>query len=139
MSGNHLWIAFFLEQDWRVPSVMTESGKMAINLGHHRNNRHAMRQLVAASPSRQAFPRKCSIRCLERTLDHYAAVHYRIELEKDAETGGYMASIPQLKGCMTCGEDIAKALANLQDAKRAWLDTAMKRGISIPEADDDPK
>lgn len=73
---------------------------------------------------------------MERTLDYYVALPYRIELEEDVETGGYMASIPQLKGCMTCGDDIAKALANLEDAKREWIETAMERGISIPEPDD---
>ncbi len=74
-----------------------------------------------------------------KDLEYYAALPYRIELVKDAESDGYMAAIPQLRGCMTCGDDMAKALANLEDAKRIWIETALERGIEIPEPEDDLK
>lgn len=68
-------------------------------------------------------------------LDYYMGLEYYIQLEKDSDTGGYMASIPMLKGCMTCGNDKESALRNLVDAKREWVRTAMERGIEIPEPD----
>jgi predicted RNase H-like HicB family nuclease len=34
---------------------------------------------------------------------------------------------------MTNGEDWADALAMIEDAKRAWLTTALEMGIAIPE------
>ena len=49
------------------------------------------------------------------------------------------ASIPQLKGCLTCGDNTIQALSNLEDAKREWLTTALTRGIAIPEPDDEQK
>ena len=76
---------------------------------------------------------------MEKNFDYYVALPYRIELEKDTDTDGYMASIPQLKGCMTCGCDMIEALHNLEEAKKAWIETAFARGISIPEPEDEAK
>ena len=68
-------------------------------------------------------------------LDYYIGLEYPIQLEKDSDTSEYMASIPMLKGCMTCGKDKESALRNLVDAKREWVRTAMEREIKIPEPD----
>jgi predicted RNase H-like HicB family nuclease len=38
-----------------------------------------------------------------------------------AEDGGFIASAPEMPGCMTHGETRAEALANLDDAKACWL------------------
>lgn len=76
---------------------------------------------------------------MEKTLGYYMALPYKTELERDPDTGGYTASIPQLKGCLTCGDDMIQVLTNLEDAKREWLTTALTRGIAIPEADDEQK
>lgn len=76
---------------------------------------------------------------MEKNLEYYAALPYRIELEKDPDTDGYMASIPLLKGCMTCGDDMFQALENLEDAKKAWIETALERGLAIPEPEDELK
>lgn len=76
---------------------------------------------------------------MEKNLEYYMALPYKIELERDADTNGYTASIPQLKGCLTCGDDIIQALSNLEDAKKEWLSTALKRRIAIPEPDDELK
>jgi predicted HicB family RNase H-like nuclease len=37
---------------------------------------------------------------------------------------------------MTCGETIEAAVANAQDAKKAWLEAALEDGIQIHEPDE---
>lgn len=74
---------------------------------------------------------------MEKNLEYYMALPYKIELKRDSDTNGYTASIPQLKGCLTCGDDMIQALTNLEDAKREWISAAMTRGIEIPEPDDE--
>ena len=39
------------------------------------------------------------------------------------EDGGFSVAIPALPGCFSEGETEAEALANVQDAARAWLET----------------
>lgn len=71
-----------------------------------------------------------------KNIEYYIALPYRIELEKDSDTGRYMARIPLLKGCMTCGDDMFQALVNLEDAKQARIETALDRGLAVPEPED---
>lgn len=74
---------------------------------------------------------------MEKDLAYYLGLPYRIELQKDPDTNIYTASIPLLKGCLTCGDDERQALINLKDAKRQWIETALERSIPIPEPSDD--
>lgn len=37
---------------------------------------------------------------------------------------------------MTCGDDMFQALVNLEDAKQAWIETALDRGLAVPEPED---
>ncbi len=60
------------------------------------------------------------------------ALPYTIELTPEPD-GGWFAQIPLLEGCMTNGEDWNDALAMIEDAKRAWLTTALELGLAIPE------
>ena len=46
---------------------------------------------------------------------------------------GYVAFIPELKGCITTGTSITDALESLEDAKRTWLSSAIEDGNPIPE------
>ena len=46
--------------------------------------------------------------------------------------GGWLAEIPDLPGCMSDGETPQQAIENLEDAKIAWIETALKRGQDIP-------
>lgn len=70
-----------------------------------------------------------------KSLDEYMAMPYRMELVEDAEEGGYVASYPDLPGCITCGETMESALKNAIDAKKAWLEAALEEGIEIHEPD----
>jgi predicted RNase H-like HicB family nuclease len=69
---------------------------------------------------------------MRKDLNEYLSLPYTIQLTPDAD-GYWFAEIPLLEGCMTNGESQADALAMIEDAKRAWLTTALELGISIPE------
>ena len=57
-----------------------------------------------------------------KTLNEYLAMPYRMEIVEDREEGGFVVSFPELPGCITCGETLETAVANAQDAKKAWLE-----------------
>ena len=55
-----------------------------------------------------------------KTLNDYMAMSYRMEIVEDKDEGGFVVSYPDLPGCITCGETVEQAVANAQDAKKAW-------------------
>ena len=70
-----------------------------------------------------------------RTIDDYKSLNYRMEIVEDKEEGGFVVSYPELPGCITCGETMESAIANAQDAKKAWVQAALEEGIEIHEPD----
>ena len=70
-----------------------------------------------------------------KTLNEYLAMPYRMEIVEDREEGGFVVSFPELPGCITCGETLETAVANAQDAKKAWLEAALADGVMIQEPD----
>ena len=71
-----------------------------------------------------------------KTLEYYMNLPYRLEIIPDADEGGYVASYPELRGCLTCGDTIESVAANAEDCKRAWLVAAMEDNLEIPEPSD---
>ena len=69
------------------------------------------------------------------TIDDYMSLNYRMEIVEDKEEGGFVVSYPELPGCITCGETMESAIANAQDAKKAWVQAALEEGIEIHEPD----
>lgn len=63
---------------------------------------------------------------------------YRFTIRKlrPNEGSGYLVEYPDLPGCMSDGETIAEAIANGEDAKRAWLAVAREEGRPIPPPED---
>ena len=53
-----------------------------------------------------------------KTLDEYMAMPYRMEIIEDKDEGGFVASYPDLPGCI-----------------RQWLEAAIDSGIEIYEPD----
>ena len=68
-----------------------------------------------------------------KTIEYYMSLPYRLELVPDVDEGGYVASYPELRGCLTSGETAEDALRNAQDCKRQWLTAALEEGFEIPE------
>jgi antitoxin HicB len=50
-----------------------------------------------------------------------------------ADGGGFVATVPDLPGCMSDGETQEEALANAQDAILCWIEAAHELGREIPE------
>ena len=70
----------------------------------------------------------------EKNLDYYAALPYDILVTSSPE-GGYVATIPDLPGCITQGNTRLEVLEMIEDAKICWLEAALKDEDDIPEPD----
>ena len=70
-----------------------------------------------------------------KTIDEYMKLPYRIELIPDPDEGGFVASFPDLPGCLSSGETVEDAYRNAEDAKHEWLIAAIEENLSIPEPD----
>jgi antitoxin HicB len=46
--------------------------------------------------------------------------------------GGFLATVPDLPGCMSDGETPEEALANVRDAVEAWIEEARALGRAVP-------
>jgi len=57
---------------------------------------------------------------------------YHINIFYSEEDGGYVADIPDLDACSAFGRTPEEALAELEIAKKAWLESARKAGKPIP-------
>lgn len=68
-----------------------------------------------------------------KELEYYMNLNYRIEIVKDEIEGGYVLSIPDLKGCLTCASSLDTGMRMLDDAKRQWLMTALENEYEVPE------
>lgn len=70
-----------------------------------------------------------------KSIVDYMSLPYRLEIVEDKSEGGYVASYPDLPGCLTCGETIEEVVKNANDAKKEWLLAAIEENIDIPEPD----
>lgn len=57
---------------------------------------------------------------------------FRVVLEPDFESGGYVVSCPSLPGCHTQGDTEEEALNNIRDAIRGYLESLKKNKQPIP-------
>lgn len=69
---------------------------------------------------------------MNKTITYYLNLQYTIRLKKNSD-GTYFAEIEELPGCMTEADTEKDALKMIEDAKKAWLEVALKRKINIPE------
>lgn len=70
-----------------------------------------------------------------KNLEYYLNLNYEIKIRKlsDDEGGGWFAEIPLLPGCMSDGETSQEVIANVNDAKKDWIEASLELGRSIPE------
>ena len=55
-----------------------------------------------------------------------------IEPLTESDGGGYLATVPDLPGCMSDGATDIEALENAHDAIAAWIEQATAMGRTIP-------
>ncbi len=68
----------------------------------------------------------------EATVQDLLRRPYRKVITGDSEEG-FLALVPELPGCFTAGETESEALDLLHDAMAGWFESAIARGLSIPE------
>ena len=59
----------------------------------------------------------------------YAVV---IETLSDQDGGGFVATVPDLPGCMSDGATREEAARNIADAIESWIEEANRLGRAIP-------
>lgn len=70
-----------------------------------------------------------------KTVEEYLKLPYAIEVMREESDGyaGWFAQVLELPGCMTQADTFAEVDAMIQDAMRAWIETALEKQIPIPE------
>lgn len=71
------------------------------------------------------------IKTERKPLEFYLELKYSTTITPDA-TGGYVAEIEDLPGCFTQGETIEETYANIEEARRLWLESAYEDDLDIP-------
>lgn len=57
-------------------------------------------------------------------------VRYRFE---EAEEGGYTAMVPDLPGCISEGDTLDEALANIREALALYVEGSIEAGLELPD------
>ncbi|WP_294853999.1 toxin-antitoxin system HicB family antitoxin [uncultured Oscillibacter sp.] len=70
---------------------------------------------------------------MNKDLNYYMGLSYKIEIVEDKKEGGYAFSCPELKGCVTYAENLEAGYDMLQDAKRSWFEACLEDNAEIPE------
>lgn len=63
------------------------------------------------------------------------SLEYAIRIERlaDSDGGGYLATVPDLPGCMSDGATPEDALRNVQDAITSWIEAATEWKQNVPK------
>lgn len=73
---------------------------------------------------------------MKKNLDYYLNLDYTIRLKQNGD-GSYFVEVEELPGCMSEGDTEEEALKMIEDAKKAWIEVALKRKLKIPEPEKD--
>jgi antitoxin HicB len=57
----------------------------------------------------------------------------RIERLSEDDGGGYLATVPDLPGCMSDGATPEEALKNVQEAIASWIESAREWKLDVPK------
>jgi antitoxin HicB len=84
--------------------------------------------------NRKAKKQKVAQRHARPSPRDYMTLPYKIEITplSREDGGGYLVTIPLLKGCQSDGRTPDDAIDNLKEAQKAWLTSALKHGDPIP-------
>jgi predicted RNase H-like HicB family nuclease len=61
-----------------------------------------------------------------------APAQYAVCLIPDEKAGGYTVTVPDLPGCISEGDTEEEALANIQEAMQAYIESLVMRGRPVP-------
>ena len=73
------------------------------------------------------------------TIKEYMELPYNIVFRhvKDESGEYYFATVQELDGCMSDGETLEEAHANIQEAMEGWIETKLETGFPVPVPLDD--
>ena len=60
---------------------------------------------------------------------------YKVVVEPQEE-GGYTVYVPSLPGCVSQGETVEEAMANIKEAIEVYLESLKERGIPLPQVEE---
>ena len=67
-----------------------------------------------------------------KPVDYYLQLSYRSSVYQDTE-GDFVVEVDDLPGCVTHGRTPDEAFHNLEEAKRAWMESRLAAGLEVPE------
>jgi antitoxin HicB len=70
-----------------------------------------------------------------KPMEYYLSLRYPVTIIP-SEEGGYVAEIEDLPGCFTQGETLEETYANIEEARRLWIEVAYEDDQDIPEPRD---
>ena len=62
-----------------------------------------------------------------------SSYRYEIDIWWSEEDSAFIASVPELPGCMADGPSYSEALKAAEESIALWIETARKLGRSVPE------
>ncbi len=62
----------------------------------------------------------------------YRDYFIKVDVLPPADGGGFVATVPDLPGCMSDGDTPEEAEANARDAIDCWIETAERLGRPVP-------
>ncbi len=130
--------------DWRVADVETVCRTYGIRCaspsggGSHFKVSHPSQREILTVPFRCPI-KPVYIRKLVRFIDAMRGPmrkpDYSVLIEplSEDEGGGFLATVPDLPGCMSDGDTREAAARNIEDAIACWLEEAKALGRDIPQ------
>jgi antitoxin HicB len=72
---------------------------------------------------------------IKKDLEYYANLPYNIivEMWNDGKGPYWVARIAELPHCLIHGDTPEEAIAEIEEVKRDWIKSNLKRGLKIPE------
>lgn len=68
----------------------------------------------------------------QKDINYYMNLPYKILIQKDP-SGGFVARVEELEGCLTQGETYQEASGNIIEAMELWIEASLEKGMDIPE------
>jgi antitoxin HicB len=71
----------------------------------------------------------------EKNIEYYAKLPYTILVERwdDGKGVYYVARVAELPHCLIHGDTPEEAIREIEEVKRDWIESNLKRGFKIPE------
>ncbi len=133
------------QSDWKIADVESLCREFDMSCmpvtggGSHYKVGHAKMQMKLTIPFKQPhksciyqkFDTVCGfIEQINMNISGYAIIVEPLSAE---DGGGFVATVPDLPGCISDGETPQEAFANVEDAIKAWIEAAKDLGHNVPQ------